>query len=101
MAKKSSIEKNNRRARLVAQHAAKRSRLKAVAKDKSIPIEERFLATVTLAQMPRNGARIRVRNRCELTGRPRGVYRKFKISRIALRDLGSTGMIPGVVKSSW
>ena len=101
MAKKSSIEKNNRRARLVAQHAAKRARLKAIATDKSVPIEERFLATVTLAQMPRNGAKIRVRNRCELTGRPRGVYRKFKISRIALRDLGSTGMIPGVVKSSW
>jgi len=101
MAKKSSIEKNNRRARLVIQHAAKRARLKAVANDKSVPIEERFLATVNLAKMPRNGARIRVRNRCELTGRPRGVYRKFKISRIALRDLGSTGLIPGVVKSSW
>ena len=101
MAKKSSIEKNNRRARLVAQHAGKRARLKEIANDKSIPIEERFLATVTLAKMPRNGARIRVRNRCELTGRPRGVYRKFKISRIALRDLGSTGQIPGVVKSSW
>jgi small subunit ribosomal protein S14 len=101
MAKKSSIEKNNRRAKLVAQHAAKRSRLKAVAMDKSVPIEERFLATVKLAQLPRNGAKIRVRNRCELTGRPRGVYRKFKISRIALRDLGSTGQIPGVVKSSW
>lgn len=101
MAKKSSIEKNNRRARLAAQQAPKRSRLKAIANDKSIPIEERFLATVTLAKMPRNGARIRVRNRCELTGRPRGVYRKFKISRIALRDLGSTGQIPGVVKSSW
>ena len=100
MAKKSSIEKNNRRARLAAQHLAKRDRLKAVAKDKSVPIEERFLATVTRAKMPRNGARIRVRNRCELTGRPRGVYRKFKISRIALRDLGSTGQIPGVVKSS-
>src|SRR5690606_4192386 len=101
MAKKSSIEKNNRRAKLAAQHAAKRARLKAVATDKSIPIEERFLATVTLAQMPRNGARIRVRNRCQLTGRPRGVYRKFKMSRIALRDLGSTGLVPGVVKSSW
>jgi len=101
MAKKSSIEKNNRRAKLVAQQAAKRERLKAVAMDKSVPIEERFLATVKLAQLPRNGAKIRIRNRCELTGRPRGVYRKFKISRIALRDLGSTGQIPGVVKSSW
>jgi small subunit ribosomal protein S14 len=101
MAKKSSIEKNNRRAKLAAQHAAKRARLKEVANDKSIPIEERFLATVKLAKLPRNGAKVRIRNRCELTGRPRGVYRKFKISRIALRDLGSTGQIPGVVKSSW
>ena len=101
MAKQSSIQKNNRLAKLAAQHAPKRARLKAIATDKSVPIEERFLATVALAQMPRNGAKIRVRNRCQLTGRPRGVYRKFKISRIALRDLGSTGMIPGVVKSSW
>lgn len=101
MAKKSSIEKNNRRARLAAQQAGKRARLKAVAGDKSLPIEERFVASVKLAQLPRNGAKIRIRNRCELTGRPRGVYRKFKMSRIALRDLGSTGQIPGVVKSSW
>lgn len=101
MAKKSSIEKNNRRAKLSAQQAAKRARLKATAGDKSLPIEERFVASVKLAQLPRNGAKIRVRNRCELTGRPRGVYRKFKMSRIALRDLGSTGQIPGVVKSSW
>jgi small subunit ribosomal protein S14 len=101
MAKKSSIEKNNNRARMAARHAARRARLKAVATDKDVPIEERFQATVALAQMPRNGAKIRIRNRCQLTGRPRGVYRKFKISRIALRDLGSTGLIPGIVKSSW
>lgn len=101
MAKKSAIEKNKRREKLARQHAAKRSRLKGLAADKDLPIEERFQASVRLAMMPRNGAKIRVRNRCELTGRPRGVYRKFKLSRIALRDLGSIGQIPGVVKSSW
>jgi len=101
MAKKSSVEKNKNRAKLSSQHAAKRARLKAVATDKSVPMEERFAANLKLAEMPRNGAKIRVRNRCELTGRPRGVYRKFKLSRIALRDLGTSGQIPGVVKSSW
>ena len=69
--------------------------------DRSLPIEDRFQAQLKMQQLPRNGAKARVRNRCELTGRPRGVYRKFKLSRIALRDLGSTGQIPGVVKSSW
>jgi small subunit ribosomal protein S14 len=101
MAKKSSIQKNKRRERLVKQFAAKRARLKAVANDKNLPIEERFAARLKLAELPRNSAPSRVRNRCELTGRPRATYRKFKLSRIALRDLASTGQIPGVVKSSW
>ena len=101
MAKKSSIQKNKRRERLVKQFAAKRARLKAVANDKGLPIEERFAARLKLAELPRNSAPSRVRNRCELTGRPRATYRKFKLSRIALRDLASTGQIPGVVKSSW
>ncbi len=83
------------------QFAAKRARLKAVANDKNLPIEERFAARLKLAELPRNSAPSRVRNRCELTGRPRATYRKFKLSRIALRDLASTGQIPGVVKSSW
>jgi small subunit ribosomal protein S14 len=101
MAKLSSIEKNKRRAALVRQHAAKRSRLKAIALDESLSMEERFNARLKLAEMPRNGAAIRVRNRCELSGRPRAVYRKFKLSRIALRELASSGQIPGMVKSSW
>ena len=101
MAKKSSVEKNKRRMRMVKQLAGKRARLKAVANDKSLPIEERFAARLKLAEMPRNSAPSRVRLRCELTGRPRGNYRKFKLSRIALRELASTGQIPGLVKSSW
>ncbi len=101
MAKKSAIEKNNRRRRLVARYAGRRARLKAVAKDESLPQEERFAARLKLAEMPRNSSATRVRNRCLLTGRPRGNYRKFKISRIALRDLASAGQIPGMVKSSW
>ena len=101
MAKKSAIEKNNRRRKLVARYAARRARLKAVAKDESLPQEERFAARLKLAEMPRNSSATRVRNRCKLTGRPRGNYRKFKISRIALRDLASAGQIPGMVKSSW
>jgi len=101
MAKKSSIQKNKRRERLVKQYAAKRARLKAVANDKNLPIEERFAARLKLAELPRNSAPSRIRNRCELTGRPRATYRKFKLSRIALRDLASNGQIPGVVKSSW
>jgi small subunit ribosomal protein S14 len=101
MAKKSSIEKNKRRMRLTKQYAPKRARLKAVANDKSLPIEDRFAARLKLAEMPRNSAPSRVRLRCELTGRPRANYRKFRLSRIALRELASTGQIPGVVKSSW
>ncbi|MCA8909079.1 MAG: 30S ribosomal protein S14 [Rhodospirillaceae bacterium] len=101
MAKKSAIEKNKRRARLVAQMAGKRAELKAMAKDESVDPEDRFNARLKLAKMPRNGAPTRLRNRCELTGRPRAVYRRFKLSRIGLRDLASRGQVPGVVKSSW
>ena len=101
MAKKSAIEKNNRRRKLVARYAARRARLKAITKDESLPQEERFAARLKLAEMPRNSSATRVRNRCLLTGRPRGNYRKFKISRIALRELASAGQIPGMVKSSW
>ena len=101
MAKKSSIEKNNRRRRMVARLAGKRAELKRIANDQSLTMEDRFQARLKLAEMPRNSAAVRVRNRCEISGRPRGVYRKLRISRIALRDLGSNGMIPGLVKSSW
>ncbi len=101
MAKKSAIEKNNRRVRMVKKYAAKRAQLRAVARDRSLPPEERFQAYLKLAKLPRNGAASRVRNRCELTGRPRGYYRKFRLSRIAVRELGSVGQIPGMVKSSW
>jgi len=101
MAKKSAIQKDKNRRKLVAQHAAKRARLKAIADNRDLPMEERFQARLKLAEMPRNGAKIRLRNRCEVTGRPRAFYRKFKMSRIALRDLGSTGQVPGLVKSSW
>jgi len=101
MAKKSSIEKNKKRERLAKQFAAKRARLKAIADDDQLPMEERFTARLKLAELPRNSSKVRIRNRCELSGRPRGVYRKFKLSRIALRDLASTGQIPGMVKASW
>ena len=101
MAKKSSIEKNNRRRRLSKKHSGRRSRLKAIAMDKTKPMEERFAATLKLAELPRNSAKVRIRNRCEITGRPRAYYRKLKMSRIALRELGSKGVIPGLVKSSW
>jgi small subunit ribosomal protein S14 len=101
MAKKGMVEKNNRRQKLAKQHAGKREALKAVVKNKELPIEERFAATLKLAQMPRNSAESRIRNRCEVTGRPRAVYRKFKMSRIALRELGNKGLVPGLVKSSW
>jgi small subunit ribosomal protein S14 len=101
MAKKSSIEKNNkRRKRMRKRYAAKRAKLKAIANDESKPMEERF-ARLKLAEMPRNSSPTRIRNRCELTGRPRGYYRKLKLSRIALRELASKGQIPGLVKSSW
>ena len=101
MAKKSSIEKNNRRRRLAKKYSGRRARLKAIAMDKTRPMEERFAATLKLAELPRNSAAGRVRNRCEMTGRPRAYYRKHKLSRIALRDLGSKGLIPGLLKSSW
>ncbi|HEV3397098.1 MAG TPA: 30S ribosomal protein S14 [Xanthobacteraceae bacterium] len=101
MAKKSSIEKNNRRRKLAKKYSGRRSRLKALARDKALPMEERFAAALKLAQVPRNSSKTRIRNRCEVTGRPRGFYRKLKMSRIALRDLGSQGLIPGLVKSSW
>ncbi len=101
MAKKSAVEKNNRRAALVRRLADKRAQLKAVARDKSLPMEDRFDAQLKLAKLPRNSAPSRVRNRCELSGRPRGVYRKFKLSRITLRDLAARGQVPGMVKSSW
>jgi small subunit ribosomal protein S14 len=101
MAKTSSVEKNNRRRKLVDQYAAKRKALKAIIMDQSKPMEERFRAQLKLAALPRNSARIRIRNRCEVTGRPRAFYRKLKVSRIALRDLGNNGQIPGLVKSSW
>ena len=101
MAKTSAIEKNNRRRKLVKQQAAKRLRLKAIARNQALPIEERFTAQLKLAELPRNGSKVRIRNRCELTGRPRAFYRKFKLSRIALRELGSRGQIPGMVKASW
>jgi small subunit ribosomal protein S14 len=101
MAKTSAIEKNKRRQRLSKRYAGRRSRLKAIARDKTKPMEERFAATLKLAEMPRNSSATRVRNRCEMTGRPRGFYRKHKLSRIALRELGSKGLVPGLVKSSW
>jgi small subunit ribosomal protein S14 len=101
MAKTSSIEKNNRRRRLTKKFAGKRSRLKAVANDRERPLEERFEAALKLAALPRNGSATRIRNRCEVTGRARAYYRKLKMSRIAMRDLGSRGLIPGLVKSSW
>ena len=101
MAKKSSIEKNNRRKRMTKNAAAKRARLKAIIADKKKPVEERFAATLKLSEMPRNSSATRIRNRCEVTGRPRAYYRKLKVSRIALRDLGNNGQIPGLVKSSW
>lgn len=101
MAKKSAIEKNNKRKALAERYAAKRKVLKAAAMDENLSLEERFKARIKLAQLPRNSAPNRVRNRCEVTGRPRAYYRKLKMSRIALRELGSRGQIPGLVKSSW
>ena len=101
MAKKSAIEKNNKRKALAARFAEKRAKLKAAAMDENLSLEERFKARMKLAELPRNSAPSRVRNRCEVTGRPRAYYRKLKMSRIALRELGSLGLIPGLVKSSW
>lgn len=101
MAKKSMILKNERRKKLSKQYDAKRKSLLAVARDKDVAPEERFAAQIKLAALPRNANPTRIRNRCELTGRPRAYYRKFRLSRIALRDLGSQGLIPGLIKSSW
>ena len=101
MAKTSSVEKNNRRKKLAERYGAKRKALKDLIMDQSKPLEERFRAQLKLAKLPRNSAKIRIRNRCEITGRPRSVYRKLGMSRIALRQLGNSGAIPGLVKSSW
>ena len=101
MAKTSAVERNKKRERLSKKYAGHRQRLKDVANDESRPMEERFSARLKLAQLPRNGSPVRVRLRCQLTGRPRGNYRKFQLSRIALRELASTGQIPGMTKSSW
>jgi small subunit ribosomal protein S14 len=101
MAKKSAIEKNLKRERMAKKFASKRARLKAAAKDEALSPEERFNARLKLAELPRNSAPVRQRLRCGLSGRPRGNYRKFKLSRIAVRELASAGQIPGMVKSSW
>ena len=101
MAKTSSIERNLKRIKLTKKYLKKRQELKKIIKDKKLPLEERFNAQLKLAKLPRNSAMIRIRNRCEITGRPHGVYRKLKISRIALRQLASAGKIPGMTKSSW
>ena len=101
MAKKSAIEKNKRRMRLAEQYAAKRARLKAATADETLSDQERFAARLKLAELPRNSAPSRVRNRCEITGRPRAYYRKLRMSRIALRKMSNEGKIPGMVKSSW
>lgn len=101
MAKKSSVETNKRRQKLVQQYAAKRAELKQRGRDMSLPPEERFQAHLDLAKLPRNSSHTRVRNRCEITGRSRGYYRKFRLSRIALRELALSGQVPGMVKSSW
>jgi small subunit ribosomal protein S14 len=101
MAKKSSIEKNKLRRKLAKQYAGRRERLLAVANDETKSMEERFEARLKLAELPRNASKTRIRNRCEITGRPRAYYRKLGMSRIALRELGNKGLIPGLVKSSW
>jgi len=101
VAKLSSVEKNKKRARMIKQQAGKRAELKAIVMNKETPFEERLAAQMKLSKLPRNGAKNRYRNRCELTGRARGTYRKFKLSRIMLRELGSFGRIPGLTKASW
>ena len=101
MAKTSMIERNNKRRRLAKKFAVRRALLKEIATDRMLPAEERFAARLKLAELPRNSSPTRIRNRCDLSGRPRGYYRKLRMSRIALRDLGSAGLIPGMVKSSW
>lgn len=101
MAKKSMLEREDKRRRLAKKYAAKRAALKAIASDKSLPADERFAARLKLAELPRNSAPVRQHNRCEVSGRPRGYYRKLRMSRIALRELASKGLVPGMVKSSW
>ena len=101
MAKTSSIQRNLKRIKLTKKFLKKREDLKKIIKNKKLPLEERFAAQLKLAKIPRNSSKTRIRNRCEITGRPHGVYRKLKISRIALRDLASKGKIPGMTKSSW
>jgi len=101
MAKTSSVEKNKKRRKLTARFATKRRALKAIVMDQSKPMDERFRAQLELAALPRNSAKIRIRNRCEVTGRPRAYYRKLAMSRVALRELGNLGLVPGLVKSSW
>ena len=101
MAKTGMIERNKKRRRLCARDAGKRAALKEIANNKELPMEERFAARLKLARLPRNGSPSRIRNRCEVTGRPRGFYRKMRMSRIALRELGNEGLIPGLLKSSW
>lgn len=101
MAKKSVIERNRKRQRMARKYAARRAQLKAMAEDRSLAMDERFQARLKLAKLPRNSSAVRVGNRCEITGRPRGTYRKFRMSRITLRELASLGQIPGMVKSSW
>ena len=101
MAKTSQVNRNVKREHMAARDKSKRASLKAIVMDRSLPVEDRFNATMKLAELPRNGAKVRVRLRCEMTGRARGNYRKFKLCRIALRDLASSGQIPGMVKASW
>ncbi|ACM26292.1 30S ribosomal protein S14 [Agrobacterium sp. SHOUNA12C] len=101
MAKTSAVEKNKRRRNTVATQSAKRAALKAIIMNQSLPIEDRFKATLKLASLPRDGSKTRIRNRCEVSGRPRAYYRKLRMSRIALRELGNFGKVPGIVKSSW
>jgi small subunit ribosomal protein S14 len=101
MAKTSSINRNEKRRKMSKTMGNKRARLKAIVMKKDTPMEERFTAALKLAEMPRNSAKVRIRNRCEITGRPRAFYRKLKVSRIALREMANSGLIPGMVKSSW
>jgi small subunit ribosomal protein S14 len=101
MAKKSAVNRNEKVKLLVQRYAARREALKAIANNESLPLEDRFEARLKLAELPRSSSKVRIRNRCEVTGRPRAYYRKLKMSRIALRELGSQGQIPGIVKSSW
>ena len=101
MAKKSSVEKNEKRRKMAKKFSARRARLKAITKNQTLSMEERFAAQLKLAVLPRNSSPNRIRNRCELTGRPRAYYRKVKMSRMALREFGNKGLIPGLVKSSW